>query len=280
MEAAPLRDAVARHYDELDPFYRALWGEHLHHGLWERGDETPEQAVVALALRVARAARIETGGARVVDIGCGYGATARLLHDRFGAGVTGITLSPVQQAYAQAAARPGADVRFVLGDWLENGLPDGAFDAAIAIESTEHMEDKPAVYAEAARVLRPGGRIAVCAWVRSPAATSLQRRHLLDPIVREGRLASLDTAEDHVAWLRHARFVEIRVTDLTSQVATTWGVCLRRIGRELRQPSTWRYLLGGAHTERSFAVTVVRMALAYRTGALEYVLLSATAGGA
>src|SRR5205085_1479125 len=38
-------EAVARHYDELDHFYRNIWGEHVHHGLWRRGDESPEIAV-------------------------------------------------------------------------------------------------------------------------------------------------------------------------------------------------------------------------------------------
>ncbi|HXF62633.1 MAG TPA: hypothetical protein VNK95_13510 [Caldilineaceae bacterium] len=31
---AALARQAARPYDELNPFYRALWGEHLHHGLW------------------------------------------------------------------------------------------------------------------------------------------------------------------------------------------------------------------------------------------------------
>ena len=34
-------EAVASHYDELDRFYRDIWGEHVHHGLWLRGEETP-----------------------------------------------------------------------------------------------------------------------------------------------------------------------------------------------------------------------------------------------
>jgi len=32
--------AVADHYDELDPVYRRVWGEHVHHGLWATGRET------------------------------------------------------------------------------------------------------------------------------------------------------------------------------------------------------------------------------------------------
>jgi tocopherol O-methyltransferase len=40
--------AVAAHYDELDAFYRDIWGEHVHHGFWPTGRETPAQAVIAL----------------------------------------------------------------------------------------------------------------------------------------------------------------------------------------------------------------------------------------
>jgi hypothetical protein len=45
--------AVARHYDELDPFYRELWGDHVHHGLWTTGLETPAQAAENLIACVA-----------------------------------------------------------------------------------------------------------------------------------------------------------------------------------------------------------------------------------
>ncbi|MBA2408238.1 MAG: hypothetical protein H0V62_00115, partial [Gammaproteobacteria bacterium] len=53
--------AVAAHYDELDLFYREIWGEHVHHGLWRGGNETPEQATLALVQRVAELARIVSG---------------------------------------------------------------------------------------------------------------------------------------------------------------------------------------------------------------------------
>src|SRR5258708_36268948 len=45
--------AVAAHYDNLDRYYRELWGEHVHHGLWRTGRETPETAVRQLIDLVA-----------------------------------------------------------------------------------------------------------------------------------------------------------------------------------------------------------------------------------
>ena len=56
-----------------------------------------------------------------------------------GAQVTGITISPAQYGIAASRARGKRNPRFLLGDWLQNDLPSDAFDAAIAIESSEHM---------------------------------------------------------------------------------------------------------------------------------------------
>jgi SAM-dependent methyltransferase len=130
--------AVARHYEELDRFYREIWGEHVHHGLWLTGHESPERAVVQLVEQVARRAELRAGAA-VCDVGCGYGATARLLADRYGARVTAITVTPQQAEYARNV-RPGSEnPTYILGDWLNNQLPAGEFDAVVACESTEQQ---------------------------------------------------------------------------------------------------------------------------------------------
>ena len=44
---------VIEHYDLLSPYYRSLWGEHLHHGYWIRGDETKERAQLQLIEHLA-----------------------------------------------------------------------------------------------------------------------------------------------------------------------------------------------------------------------------------
>jgi cyclopropane fatty-acyl-phospholipid synthase-like methyltransferase len=92
---------VADHYDELDQFHREIWGEHIHHGLWERGDETTEEAVARLVTAAAERGRIGAG-TRVCDVGCGYGATARILVLERGATVSAITVSPEQHRRAVA----------------------------------------------------------------------------------------------------------------------------------------------------------------------------------
>jgi len=52
---------VGRHYDELDTFYREIWGDHVHHGLWTTGRETVDDAIIGLIDAVADAADIKSG---------------------------------------------------------------------------------------------------------------------------------------------------------------------------------------------------------------------------
>jgi tocopherol O-methyltransferase len=266
--------AVRRHYDELDRFYREVWGEHVHHGLWLTGRESPEEAVLQLSRRVADVAGIGAGS-RVCDVGSGYGATARLLARERGARVTAITLSSAQHDYAVSVDPDAANPRYRLGDWLQNDLPEQSFDAVIAIESSEHMADKATFFAEARRVLRPGGRLAVCAWLARRAPTRLERRVLLEPISHEGRMPALETRERYRAFFREAGFRLEADEDLTRGVARTWTICLRRIAAGLvRHAHFRRYLLDARRSERVFLLTMLRIRLAYRLGSMRYGLFA------
>ncbi len=293
---------VARHYDELDAFYRDVWGEHVHHGLWLRGDESRELAVRQLAELVAREAAIQQGS-RVIDIGCGYGATARLLAEERGAEVTAITISAAQHAIAVKAEGgrrkveedggrslaaeplhahtllppsafilpPFPNPHFLLGDWLANDLAAQSFDAAISIESSEHMTDKPRFFAQAHRVLRPGGRLVICAWLAAEYPTARQERWLIEPICREGRMPHLGSESDYRRLARDAGFTVERVQDVTRQIARTWPMIVRIfLLKLLHKPAYLRFLLDRHAQNRIFALTTVRLWVAFRTGAMRY----------
>jgi tocopherol O-methyltransferase len=273
----PGPDDVARHYGDLDRYYRELWGEHVHHGLWERGDETPDQAVEVLVRRVARAAGVGPGS-QVCDVGSGYGAAARMLAGEFDARVTAITLSPAQHrvALASSVGAAAGGPRHLLGDWLDNDLRERTFDAVVAIESTEHMADLGRALAEVRRVLRPGGRFVACVWLARTNTAGLERRWLLEPICREGRLVRLTSAPEFREALMDAGLEPIDVQDLSRAVRRTWSVCIARtLGRVARDREARRFLLDPAQPERIFARTLVRIWTAYRTGSLRYALFTA-----
>lgn len=268
-------DDVASHYDELDPYYRRLWGEHVHHGLWETGRETPDEAVAAMSRLVARRAEIRAGD-RVCDVGCGYGGTARLLAEEYGAKATGITISAKQH---EEALRLGG-VDFLLGDWLANRFGDASFDAVIAIESTEHLSDVARGIREMARVLVPGGRLVICAWMAGPAPEKWERRHLLEPICREGQLVGMGDETDYRRWIGEAGLELRRVEDFSRAVRRTWPVCIgRTIAGFFRDPGLRRYLLDGHRRHRVFALTLLRIWTAYLTGAIRYAVFTASKPG-
>ncbi|MDB5308160.1 MAG: methyltransferase protein [Gemmataceae bacterium] len=270
---------VADHYQELDRLYREVWGEHVHHGLWRTGRESPGEAVELLAGFVAGQAGVRPGD-HVCDVGSGYGASARYVVKQFGARVTAVTIVPAQHAYAEATGPVNGNPRYLLRDWLDNSLPDTSFDAAYAIESTEHMDDKARAFAEAFRVLRPGGGLAVCAWIAAEAVRPWERRHLLEPICREGRLPGMGTETDYRALLAGAGFAVEAVTDISREVRGTWGICLRETLRRIRtDPATRAFLLSAASRNRIFLLTMARIWAAYRTGAMRYLVFRARRPG-
>jgi len=267
--------AVAEHYDELDPFYRHIWGDHVHHGLWLTGRESVAVAVEALIAHMASRLELRPGQ-HLCDVGCGYGATAEWLTTRLGLQVTGLTLSAVQLRRASLRASRSPMLRFLHQDWLENSFQDEAFDCVIAIESSEHMADKQRFFDEAYRTLRSGGRLGVCAWLARTGTRPWEERHLLEPICREGRLPSMGSEADYRRWATNAGFVINGFEDLSSRVRRTWTICAGRVARKLvTDPRYGQYLLDARARHRVFAISLLRIWIAYATRSMRYGLLIA-----
>lgn len=264
--------AVAAHYDELDAFYREVWGEHVHHGYWVTGRETAADAVVSLVELLAERLQLAPGQL-ACDIGCGYGATARHLAERHALKVTGVTVSPVQVERARAQSASSGRVCILQQDWLANTFAACAFDRAYAVESSEHMQDKQRFFDEAFRTLKPGGLFAICAWLSRSDPGGWEVRHLLEPICREGRLPGLGDEADYRRRAEQAGFHLLRMDDLSDRVRRTWSICARRVlGKVFTRPRYLRFLLDRSATDRAFAVTLVRIMIAYRTRSMRYCL--------
>jgi phosphatidylethanolamine/phosphatidyl-N-methylethanolamine N-methyltransferase len=148
-------------------------------------------------------------GERLLIVGCGTGAD--LLFVPVGIRVLATDDTPAMLDQARAHARPGVEFRRLDGRALD--LPDGAFDAAILHMVLEVIAEPARCLAEVARVLRPGGRLAVFdkflpdgfrpAWPRRAALalldtvfTSTNRR--LGEILDDSR-APLDVVHDEPA---------------------------------------------------------------------------------
>ncbi|APA97664.1 class I SAM-dependent methyltransferase [Nocardia seriolae] len=116
------------------------------------------------------AARI-TDGDRVLDIGCGNGQLTRAATRRAGNGTaTGLDLSGPMLARARglAAAEGVPNVTFEQGDAQVYPFPAGTFDAALSRFGIMFFTDPTAAFANIARALRPGGRLAFAAMPPMP----------------------------------------------------------------------------------------------------------------
>lgn len=158
---------VINYYDQTAVHYRMWWkmdeSMGLHYGIWEPGTRTLQEAILNTNRGLIDLGGIRSGE-KVLDAGCGVGGSAIMLARSPGCYVTGITLSAKQVATATAfAERHGvADrVQFAVNDYTQTGYASGSYDYVWAIESMQTAPDRALFFKEAARVLKPRGKIVI-----------------------------------------------------------------------------------------------------------------------
>jgi SAM-dependent methyltransferase len=134
---------------------------------WGDGDYPRIAATLEPAAEVLLDAVALRPGERLLDVACGTGNVALAAVAR-GAAATGVDAAPSLIALAQErAAAAGAAAEFVLGDAGALPVADGAFDAAASCFGVIFAPDPPRAAAEMLRATRPGGTIALTAWLAS-----------------------------------------------------------------------------------------------------------------
>lgn len=142
-------------------------------------------------------------GDHVLDIGCGLGGPARWLARTHGCRVTGLDLTPDLAAAARTLTRLTRlddRVAVTVASAEALPLPDGAVDAAWIQNVAMNVADRPRLYGEIRRVLRPGGRCAFADVVAVPGQEVLYPT----PWAPTAAQSHLLTAEDTRGALEHA----------------------------------------------------------------------------
>jgi len=222
---------IRGHYDLSTPFYRLLWGPHIHHGLWE-ANESPRAAQLQLTERLATLAGVSAEQV-LVDVGCGMGASSIHMAKTRGCRAVGVTISPLQRRWAAVAARwqRVADrTEFRCADAEQIEFPAESIDVVWSVECTEHLFDKPQFFERAATWLKPGGAMAICAWLAGDTSDGARMQQVQD--VCEGFFCpSLGTADDYVRWMEQAGLRVDNWYDWTARVSRTWEICRERVRR-------------------------------------------------
>ncbi len=160
---------------------------------------------------VVGAARLRPGE-RVLDLGAGGGQDALRAAELVGPSgrVEGIDLTPEMVGRATAAARGQANVAFQLGDITALPFPDASFDAVLTNCVINLVEDKRTVFAEARRVLRPGGRLVLSdvVFLNPPSADVRASDRLTCACVGGAALFA-----DYLVWLRELGLSDVAIVD-------------------------------------------------------------------
>ncbi|MEX3968413.1 class I SAM-dependent methyltransferase [Paraburkholderia sp. EG286B] len=123
-------------------------------------------AMVSVFGQAAIEAAAPMTGERVLDVGCGAGASSLALAARVGAGghVLGVDISEPLIGRARALAPPETPVLYEVADASSAELPEGAFDILFSRFGVMFFDDPTAAFAHMRRALRPGGRVAFVCW--------------------------------------------------------------------------------------------------------------------
>jgi tocopherol O-methyltransferase len=218
------KQRIIEHYDIVSPYYQFLWGEHIHHGYWIRGDESKETAQIQLIDHLAQLANIKIGS-RILDIGCGFGGSSLYLAKKYGASTIGITISPVQvQMAKEAAAKANLDASFLLMDAEEMQFAQ-PFDLLWSVESISHYHDPRKFFASAVKLLKPGGCFALTDWFQKENLSPADKKKFIAPI-EKGMMVELHRMKDYSEFLISSGLHVVHRQDLTLNCVKSWDLGL------------------------------------------------------
>jgi len=188
-------------------------------------------------------------GQRILDIGCGLGGPARYIANRFQCNVIGLDIT---EPFVQAAnklttlVRMQDKVQIELGDGQHLPYPDSAFDGAYTQHVTMNVADRPAFFAEACRVLKPGGFFGLTEHGLGPEGNP----HYPLPWSIDGSGAYLVAPSATRTMLENAGFEDLVVEDTGAKYLAGYRAMLEKAAKGALPPLGIHLLMGATALQK------------------------------
>ncbi|MFJ2116279.1 MULTISPECIES: methyltransferase domain-containing protein [unclassified Streptomyces] len=221
--------AVGDYYDQVNDLVRAMFTDNIHYGYWEDPSTLDSLAEAGERMTEQLFARLDVNARhKVLDVGCGVGKPTAWLARKTGATVKGINVSRIQLEVADAHVRSEGlqdQVSFEVADAMHLPYPDDSFDRVWAIESMIHMPDRAQVMSEMARVLRPGGRLAIADIVVRGTLDD-EEKSVAERFCVLSSAQSMEYIENYPALVKAAGLDLVELADVSEQTRPTGAVVL------------------------------------------------------
>ncbi len=224
-------DTAREYYNstDADRFYATIWGgEDIHIGLYDSDNDSIVDASRRTVEKMASSVKNLDSKTRVLDIGSGYGGSARYLVKKYGCQVGCLNLSDIQnKRNRELNQKEGISlaINVIDGSFEDIPLPDGSVDLVWSQDAILHSGDRKKVFEEVARVLAKGGQFIFT----DPMQSVKCPKKVLQPILDRIHLDSLGSIEYYQQLAKDLGLKEVGIADLSKNLPTHYS----RVRQEL-----------------------------------------------
>jgi tocopherol O-methyltransferase len=214
-EAAVPRAVIDEYYRRCIPLYLDFIGIHWHTGFYREQDEgvspADQERMVDHVVDSINLSKTD----RLLDVGCGIGATICYLNGKYDCEAVGLTPVEEQRLAAINLSRmKNVSIHVDIGHAEKLPYPDASFDVVTCFESPCHFKDRQAFFDEVYRVLKPGGRLAGEDWMATDLFQAETTRAWIEPICKAWAIPMLGDASEYRNLMYNAGLVDVVVADL------------------------------------------------------------------